>query len=106
LDSSGPQEFGKFLIGLVAVIPAGGYNPGFLRAVQMIPKSALQTPGESSTICRFCYTLASRLLTMYFIEDSHAGLAAVRKVEHRPAAGKRLTTSRDTTSQRLFVDSY
>src|SRR5467141_2561598 len=72
LDSSGPQELGQFLIGVAAVIPAGGYYPGFLRAVQMIPKSALQTPRESSSMCRSCYTLASRLLTMYLDENSPA----------------------------------
>ena len=70
LDSSGPQELGQFLIGVIAVIPAGGNNPSFLRAVQMIPKSALQTRRELTTIGRLYYTMGSRLLTMCFIEVS------------------------------------
>ena len=50
LDSPGSQELGQFLIGVVPVIPAGGYNPGFLRAVQMIPKSVFK-PRASRVLC-------------------------------------------------------
>ena len=43
LDPFGPQEVGQFEIGVVTVIPAGGYNPWIFRILHLIPMTAFRT---------------------------------------------------------------